>query len=133
MVKSGFPIDEPLMDGGITILMHIAAIWNGQAVQQIQILQPDINARDSLGRTALHFACKSGNLDTCRALLNDESCDVDIVTHAGVSPLMLAVESGNIDLVIYGLEQHFNPFLKDALDRSALDYANIFTNVPDAQ
>ena len=127
MVQNGFPIDEPLIDGGITILMHIAAIGSAEAIGLILQLNPDINARDQLGRTALHHSCKKGNLQTTQVLLDTgDECDVDAVSYSGISPLMCAIESGNIELVIHCLRAQFNPFLKDAFDRSALDYAKNF-------
>ena len=36
---------------------------------------------------------------------------------------MMAVESANFDLVTECLNNNMNPFLKDALNRQALDYA----------
>ena len=88
-----------------------------------------IDVRDSLGRAAIHFACKAGNIDTFKVLIEDDNCDVDAVSFAGVSPLMNAIDSGNIELVVLCLNEKLNPFLKDALERSALDYAANFTNV----
>ena len=61
--------------------------------------------------------------------MNSEDTDVDAVTNAGVSPLMTAVESGNIQLVAHCLNERLNPFLKDALDRTAFDYAQHFRDV----
>ena len=55
--------------------------------------------------------------------------DVDAVTNAGVTPLMMAIESGEIQLVAAALNSNLNPFLKDALNRSPLDYAAQFRNV----
>eukprot|EP00353_Schmidingerella_taraikaensis_P016520 CAMPEP_0185602980 /NCGR_PEP_ID=MMETSP0436-20130131/2127_1 /TAXON_ID=626734 ORGANISM="Favella taraikaensis, Strain Fe Narragansett Bay" /NCGR_SAMPLE_ID=MMETSP0436 /ASSEMBLY_ACC=CAM_ASM_000390 /LENGTH=153 /DNA_ID=CAMNT_0028233307 /DNA_START=54 /DNA_END=515 /DNA_ORIENTATION=+ len=129
MVQGGYPIEEPLMEPGITILMHVSALCGEQAVQQILALQPDVNTRDAIGRSALHYACRSGNADTFRALVGVEECEIDAITNAGVSPLMCAVDSGNIELVVLCLNEKLNPFLKDALDRSALDYARHFNNV----
>ena len=54
---------------------------------------------------------------------------MDAVTNAGVTPLMTAVESGNIELVALCLNERLNPFFKDALDRTALNYAQNFKNV----
>ena len=42
---------------------------------------------------------------------------------------MTAVESGDIQLVAKCLNERLNPFLKDALDRTALDYAQHFRDV----
>ena len=55
-----------------------------------------MNKRDTIGRTALHFACRAGKIDVFQALVENEDVDVDAVTNAGVTPLMTAVESGNI-------------------------------------
>ena len=46
-----------------------------------------------------------------------DSVDVDAVSNAGVTPLMMAIESGNIQLVAEALNSNLNPFLKDALGR----------------
>ena len=86
----------PIIDCEITILMHVAANLDGESVSKILALNPNIDARDSLGRTALHFACRAGNLDTCSLIVDHDDVDVDAVTHSGVTPLMCAVESGNI-------------------------------------
>lgn len=52
---------------------------------------------------------------------------MDIPTNAGVTPLMMAVESGKIQLVAECLNNNLNPFLRDALDRSPLDYSQKYT------
>ena len=83
-----------------------------------------MNKQDSYGRTAIHFACRSGNIDTFNALVEQEELEYDIFTNAGVTPLMMAVESRNIELVAACLRANFNPFLHDALNNTAMDYAN---------
>ena len=55
--------------------------------------------------------------------MENEDIEFDAVTNAGVTPLMTAVESGDIQLVAKCLNERLNPFLKDALDRTAFDYA----------
>ena len=87
-------------------------------------MNPDINKADAYGRTAIHFACRSGNIDTFNELVALEDMEYDVFTHAGVTPLMMAVESRNIELVAACLRANFNPFLHDALNHSAMDYAN---------
>ena len=51
------------------------------------------------------------------------------MTHAGVTPLMCAIESGDLTLVVHCLNAQMQPFLKDALNRDAMDYARHFNNV----
>ena len=92
-----------------------------------------LNKKDSIGRTALHYACKAGNLKTFRILVADDNCDIDAVTNSGVTPLMCAIDSGVIELVVECLNEKVNPFLKDALGRSAIDYANNFPSVQGAK
>ena len=92
-------------------------------------LNPDVNLQDQIGRTALHYACRAGKLDTFGVLANLEEIDLDSVTNAGVTPLMMAIESGNIELVAEALNANLNPFLADALGRNSLDYASQFRNV----
>ena len=96
IVQNGFDINEPIIDCGITILMHVSATCNAECLQLILPLQPNVNARDSIGRTALHFACRAGKIDSFDILVENDEVDVDAVSNAGVTPLMTAVESGNI-------------------------------------
>ena len=42
---------------------------------------------------------------------------------------MMAIESGNISLVAECLNANLNPFIKDALDRTAMDYASTYRDV----
>ena len=123
IVQHGFPIDDPIMDVGCNLLMLVAAECNGDQLRQILTLDPNVNTKDAVGRTALHYACRAGNLDTFKVLVEIEDIDVDAVTTSGVTPLMMAVESGKIQLVAEGLNNNLNPFLRDGLDRAPLDYA----------
>ena len=88
-----------------------------------------MNLKDNIGRTPLHFACRRGNLEIFNLLVQIEDIDLDCQTNAGVTPLMMAVHSGNIKLVAACLNSNLNPFLKDGLERTALDYASSFTDV----
>ena len=117
------PVDEPIMDGNITTLMLVAGKGSGADVQKLLELNPDVNKTDKYGRTALHFSCRSGNESTFETLVALEELEYDVFTHAGVTPLMMAVESRNIELVAACLRANFNPFLHDGLGHSALDYA----------
>ena len=129
IINHGFPIDEPIMDSGVNLLMHASALFPSDQLQTILELNPNVNARDSVGRTALHFACRAGNIDTFQVLTEIDDVDVDAVTNSGVTALMMAIESGNISLVAECLNANLNPFIKDALDRTAMDYAATYRDV----
>ena len=87
----------------------------------------DIGKVDCLGRSAFHFACKAGQEQNVKLLLEkltEDNEDLkDAQTEGGVTPFMLAVESMNYDLVTECLNSSMNPFLTDALGREAIDYA----------
>ena len=119
------PVDEPVVDGNITTLMLVAGSGTGSDICKLLALNPDINKTDKYGRTALHFACRSGNEATFAELVKLEELEYDVFTNAGLTPLMMAVESRNIQLVAACLRANFNPFLHDALHQTAMDYARI--------
>ena len=129
IVNKGYPVNEPILYGGVTILMHISGTCTSTELDQVMELNPDLNAKDSLGRSALHFACRAGKIDTFNNLAEREDTEIDAVTNAGVTPLMMAIESGDIELVAACLNNNLNPFLRDAIDRTAIDYAVHYRDV----
>jgi ankyrin repeat protein len=54
-----------------------------------------IDARDSLGRTALHVAALAGSVEACAALLN-RRCQVDTVDESGCTALHAAASGGHV-------------------------------------
>ena len=135
IVERGFPVNDPLLDCGANLLMHVSATCGRDEVSKILALKPDVNARDNIGRTALHYACRAANQEAFEVLIECidvegmEDIDVDAVTNAGVTPLMMAVESADIQLVAFALNQNLNPFLKDALNRTVREYALHYRNL----
>lgn len=62
---------------------------------------------DSMGYTAMHYACLGGNTETFALLAEraeDFDLDCDAFSHAGVTCLMLAIQSRQTDLVASVLE-----------------------------
>ena len=58
-----------------------------------------------------------------------EEVNIDAVTKTGMTPLMMAIEGGNIQLVAECLNNNLNPFLKDALGRTAFDHTQQYRDV----
>ena len=127
ILKAGFHVDTP-MEMGTTLLMMVSGVGTEQMVNQILQLNPDLDARDNVGRTALHFAAKAGNLGAFRVLVELEDVEIDAVTVSGTTPLMSAVESGHIQVVAEGLNNNLNPFLRDGLGRTAMDIATKYSD-----
>ncbi|EJD03556.1 ankyrin [Fomitiporia mediterranea MF3/22] len=62
----------------------------------------DINFKDSLGNTALHYAVSHGSTDVLEHLLEHDDCDVDPINRLeGATPLHLAVKLEDKELRDY--------------------------------
>ena len=65
-----YPIDEPVQAFCMTTpLMHCAALGQPEALEIILNRNPDVNAKDRSGRNVIHYACKGGNIQNLRILL----------------------------------------------------------------
>ena len=53
----------------------------------------------------------------------------ELRTNGGITPLMSAVQSGDIDVVMQCLEAGCNPLAEDLLGQSTLFYARAFRDV----
>lgn len=76
------------------------AVRNGSVEEIGGILEKgiDINARNMVGSTALHFAVQAGRTEVVKFLLNHKA-DINAVDNYGRTALHLAVDSGNKDVV----------------------------------
>ena len=62
--KAKYPVDEPIhANGGTTPLMYCCASGSAICLQEIIARGPDFTVRDTAGRTALHYACRGGNME----------------------------------------------------------------------
>lgn len=62
LLQAGFPVDELIDRLGTTLLMIAVINDKIEVAKLLSQFSPNPNTQDSVGRTALHFACKSGNL-----------------------------------------------------------------------
>ena len=111
-----------------TVLHLVAAHGNADNINKAIQAGAAVDALDQFGYTMLHAAARHGNLETFSVLSEQESLDVDEFTTAGLTPLMLAVQSRNEELIAFILEQSANPFFYDCLNKTALDYANFLND-----
>ena len=103
-------INQPISAyGKTTILMQVAAEGTAAMIRTVIQQNPDLKQADSQGRTALHYACRSGNLQSLRLLLNQEGIDIEAKTNGGVTPLMCGIQSGAMHVVNELLEAGCSP------------------------
>ena len=129
IMKAGYPVEEPIQTFmNQTPLMFAASVGQPEVLEELFKYNPDLRAVDIAGRTALHYCCRGGNLQNLRVLLlkiEDPSL-YEAKSNGGVTPLMSAIQSGNVYMVGHCLNTSFNPFSIDYTGRSCLDYAEPF-------
>ena len=91
ILQGGYPVDKPVQDPEITPLMLAASLGTAKVVKAILKSNPDVNAVDTVGRTDLHYACRRGDIQIFKVLMEDTEVNEDAQTKAGVSPMMMAV------------------------------------------
>ena len=84
----------------MTATMHAAAVAGNTVLNAMIEKGPDLGKKDSTGRSALHYACRAGNHKTVRILLAASTPEIrELKTNGGITPMMSAVQSGDIDVV----------------------------------
>lgn len=83
---------------GDTRLADAAMRTDGVAIRALLAQGADVNAPQPDGSTALHWAVRSGDLDTARLLIKS-GAKVDLSTRYGVTPLHLASLNGQAPMI----------------------------------
>lgn len=120
MISAGARIGPTDSRGGNAL--HAAARFGACEALEMLLALPgiDLEARDSLGRTALLVAAGRGQLDFVKRLL--PHCDADAARSNGGTPLMEAAYMGNAPMVELILS-HCDPAATDSYGRTALTVA----------
>ena len=122
LIEEGEPIDETWGFPGAAL--HSAA-YNGHT-ECVRLLanEVSIHDKDTFGHTALHHAAMSGRPECVRVLLEQQSCDVNVRTNQGSTPLMWAMLGGrNKECIKMLLEHGANTKMSDVHGRTALQLA----------
>uniref|UniRef100_A0A8C3XBA8 Ribonuclease L n=1 Tax=Catagonus wagneri TaxID=51154 RepID=A0A8C3XBA8_9CETA len=100
---------EKIRKGGATALMDAAEKGHVDVVKiLLHKMGAEVNARDNMGRNALIYALLNsddGKVKAITRLLLDHGADVNVRGEGSKTPLILAVERKNLDLVQMLLEQ----------------------------
>jgi hypothetical protein len=108
---------------GISTLMSATASNDIDGVRFFSKAGPSvINQRNKGGATSLHIACREGNFEIVKILI-ENGANVNIVDNEGWSPLMRASLAGKEDIVEILLKNGAKAQLLNSLNESALVHA----------
>mmetsp|Transcript_16608 Transcript_16608/g.38885 ORF Transcript_16608/g.38885 Transcript_16608/m.38885 type:complete len:300 (+) Transcript_16608:98-997(+) len=113
---------EWAMTEGILDVHKVA--MSGTADQAKELLESstsNVNVADVRGVTPLHFACRRGNVDVAKVLL-EAKADVNLKTHLGRQPLHAVAEQGSTSLAKMLLEAGANIEAGDARMQTPLHW-----------
>jgi ankyrin repeat protein len=88
-----------------TGLMIACAFKAEETAEEIIEKNPDLNARDTLGWTALHHATKSGSWE-CVKLLIKNKAEIDATTDKNETAIFLATKQNHFDIVEFLAEKN---------------------------
>lgn len=108
---------------GISTLMSATANNDIDGVKFFSKAGPSIiNQRNKGGATSLHIACREGNVEIAKILI-ENGANVNLVDNEGWSPLMRASLNGNENLVDLLLKNGAKSQLLNSINESALIHA----------
>eukprot|EP00937_MAST-01D_sp_MAST-1D-sp2_P005355 g5355.t1 len=107
-----FEEDLPLLDGadatdtfGMTPFMKAAQSGHLESVKQLQEMEVELQNEDETDRDALFLAAYNDHADVARHLLQKGSAHANVTDLAGLSPLLVAAQCGNLATLRVLLEE----------------------------
>jgi len=110
--------------------LHLAAYFGVEAV--VKLLLEDVNSKASDGQTPLHWASKSGHLETAQLLL-EKGADVNAIDRTIRTPLHWASQNGHLETAQLLLEKGANVNTADKAGLTPLHLASQNGHVKVAQ
>lgn len=116
------PLMRAVMKGGLSLL---------EAEMMAEFEDTDINIRDSLGRTALHWASVGNHSDMVRLCLSIPECQIGLLDNDGLTAFDLAMSGGGGNEAIPDLFYKSILEIEDTHPQNALLRALTVTSEPD--
>ncbi|XP_055543762.1 uncharacterized protein LOC129729275 [Wyeomyia smithii] len=123
LLTTGANVDATTKNGDTPLIVAVKS-WCRNALLIDALLEQtnNIDAANSEGWTALHYAAKEGKIETIKTLLT-AGANVDATTEDGDTALMIASEFGRINVVHTLLERDENINATNSKGWTALHYA----------
>ncbi|XP_011408598.1 PREDICTED: uncharacterized protein LOC105315593 [Amphimedon queenslandica] len=116
------PIHYACLKGRQELVQYIIEHLTSQ--NESQLIDTILKHKINNGKTALHLACESGNIQLVTFLINDMKCDVNAKDTRDQGCVTLACLSGNLDLVQLLIQQYkLQPLATDKYGITALHAA----------
>lgn len=110
------------MNCGSTPLILACRLAVEDMVEELIVADAEIEATDSYGRTALHWAAAVNNVDAVLTLLRNNA-NRDVQDNKEETPLFLAAREGSYETVKVLLEHYANRDMTDHMDQLPRDVA----------
>ena len=123
LISKGAEIDVEDEDHCTPLLWAAEKRHNDISLHLINHGRADVNKKNGLKRTALHYACASGHLKVVKALLSKDA-EIDVEDEDHRTPLLFAAGRGQIDILLYLINHSTDINKKDDCERTALHYAS---------
>ena len=128
LLDGAVDVEEPLTDGLMNGL-HLACAKGDKDSAQIYIDRgANVNARDGVDRTPLHFAAANGKDLELIELLVENGADVNAQSIGGDTPLMKAIMFDNVEAVEVLLDKGADPKIKNSNERDSESFARASRN-----
>ncbi|XP_066447915.1 cortactin-binding protein 2 [Eleutherodactylus coqui] len=111
LLTSGARVDATV-SSGFTALCTAAAQGHSKCAEELLAYNADIDYVGG-GQTPLHLACKNGNCETVKLLL-DCGANLNVTTNTGWTPIHAAADSGNTDCLKLLMYHHGSQSLCDS-------------------
>ena len=139
IMNSEFPVDYPITNTNMSAFQMACSMPDNTEVRQesnqkmLEIIwehEPCMTYKDVFGRTALLLAAKGSNETAVDFILENQTPEqlgeyIDEESLGGQTALINAAEVGHMQICVNLLRAGADPFKKDKMGRSALDYAKL--------
>ncbi|KAL5250429.1 hypothetical protein ACHWQZ_G016228 [Mnemiopsis leidyi] len=115
-------LEKPIVQKGSTPLILASRMVYNSIVEKLLKARAQVNAVDSSGRTALHWAAAVCNMQAMELLLN-HGANKDAESIKKETPLFLAAREGKLEAVKFLVYHNAQRNLADSMDQTPIDVA----------